>query len=132
MDKTEQLKMETAEETLARKLAALRSFLKFCAREGLVRENAARLVATPKLPRRVPSILSAEEMNEFLDGLAKIFFLRIAAALVAEGADVNAGEESVGVDVVGIDFEHSAGLVDGFAQLLGLGPNLGQAFHDDR
>ena len=56
--------------SMARKLAALRSFLKFCAREGLVRENAARLVATPKLPKRMPSILSAEEMNLFLDGLA--------------------------------------------------------------
>jgi integrase/recombinase XerC len=29
-------------------------------------------VATPKLPKRVPSILSAEEMNEFLDGLAQV------------------------------------------------------------
>ncbi|PYU28080.1 MAG: tyrosine recombinase XerC [Acidobacteria bacterium] len=58
--------------SMARKLAALRSFLKFCAREGMVRENAARLVATPKLPKRVPSILSAEEMNEFLDGLATV------------------------------------------------------------
>ena len=58
--------------SMARKLAALRSFLKFCAREGMVRENAARLVATPRLPKRVPSILSAEEMNEFLDGLAAV------------------------------------------------------------
>src|ERR1700745_815653 len=58
--------------SMARKLAALRAFLKFGAREGMVRENAARLVATPKLPKRVPSILSAEEMNEFLDGLAKV------------------------------------------------------------
>jgi integrase/recombinase XerC len=58
--------------SMARKLAALRSFLTFCAREGLVRENAARLVATPKLPKRVPSILSAEEMKEFLDGLATV------------------------------------------------------------
>jgi integrase/recombinase XerC len=58
--------------SMARKLAAVRSFLKFCAREGMVRENAARLVATPKLPKRVPSVLSAEEMNEFLDGLAKV------------------------------------------------------------
>jgi integrase/recombinase XerC len=58
--------------SMARKLAALRSFLKYCAREGLVRENAARLVATPKLPKRVPSILSAEEMNDFLNGLATV------------------------------------------------------------
>ena len=58
--------------SMARKLAALRSFLKFCAREGMVRENAARLVATPKLPKRVPSILSVGEMNAFLDGLATV------------------------------------------------------------
>jgi integrase/recombinase XerC len=58
--------------SMARKLAALRSFLRFCAREGMVRENAARLVTTPKLPKRVPSILSAEEMNEFLDGLHSV------------------------------------------------------------
>jgi integrase/recombinase XerC len=56
--------------SMARKLAALRSFLNFCAREGLVRDNPARLVATPKLPKHMPSILSAEEMNQFLDVLA--------------------------------------------------------------
>src|SRR5262245_36818300 len=53
--------------SLARKLAALRSLFKFCAREGLVRDNPARLVATPKLPTRVPNVMSAEEMNTFLD-----------------------------------------------------------------
>jgi len=63
---------ELQKSSMARKLAALRSFLKFCAREGLVRENAARLVATPKLPKRIPSILSAEEMNDFLDRLATV------------------------------------------------------------
>jgi integrase/recombinase XerC len=56
--------------SMARKLASLRSFFKFCAREGLVRDNPARLVATPKLPTRVPAVLSAEEMNAFLDTLA--------------------------------------------------------------
>jgi integrase/recombinase XerC len=33
-------------------------------------ENPARLVATPKLPKRVPAVLSAEEMNGFLNQLA--------------------------------------------------------------
>jgi integrase/recombinase XerC len=56
--------------SIARKLAALRSMFKFCAREGLVRDNPARLVATPKLPIRVPAVLSAEEMNTFLDRMA--------------------------------------------------------------
>jgi integrase/recombinase XerC len=58
--------------SIARKLAALRSFFKYCVREGLLKENPARLVPTPKLPKRVPSVLSAEEMVGFLDELAKL------------------------------------------------------------
>lgn len=58
--------------TIARRLAAIRSFFKFCVREGMLRDNPARLVATPKLPKRVPSVLSAEEMNTFLDQLARM------------------------------------------------------------
>ncbi len=56
--------------SIARKLAALRSFFKYCVREGLLKENPARLVPTPKLPKRIPAVLSAEEMSGFLDQLA--------------------------------------------------------------
>ena len=56
--------------SIARKLASLRSFFKYCVREGTVKENPARLVPTPKLPKRIPSVLSAEEMNGFLNQLA--------------------------------------------------------------
>src|SRR5690348_14378628 len=58
--------------SIARKLAALRSFFKYCVREGMVKDNPARLVPTPKLPKRIPSVLSAEEMNGFLNELAGI------------------------------------------------------------
>jgi integrase/recombinase XerC len=58
--------------SIVRKLAALRSFFKFCAREGLILDNPARLVARPRVPQRLPSILSAEEMNAFLDQLATL------------------------------------------------------------
>jgi integrase/recombinase XerC len=53
--------------TVARKLTSLRAFFKFCHREGLVRKNPAKLVATPKLPKRVPQVLPAEDMGHFLD-----------------------------------------------------------------
>src|SRR5882762_1955596 len=56
--------------SIARKLAALRSFFKYCVREGRLNENPGRLVATPKLPKRVPAVLSAEEMNGFLNQLS--------------------------------------------------------------
>jgi len=62
--------------SVARKLAALRSFFKFCVREGVLRQNPARLVATPKLPKRVPSVLSAEEINTFLDSMAREEFVQ--------------------------------------------------------
>jgi len=55
--------------SVARKLAALRTFFKFCVREGVVKQNPARLVSTPKLPKRVPHVLTAEEMNGFLDNI---------------------------------------------------------------
>ena len=38
-------------------------------RQGRLKENPARLVPTPKLPKRIPSVLSAEEMNGFLNQL---------------------------------------------------------------
>jgi integrase/recombinase XerC len=55
--------------SIARKLAAIRSLFKFAVREGMVPRNPARLVATPKLPKRIPSVLSAEDLNAFLDGV---------------------------------------------------------------
>jgi len=55
--------------SIARKLAAIRSFFKFAVREGLVVRNPARMVATPKLPKRIPSVMSAEDLSTFLDGV---------------------------------------------------------------
>lgn len=61
------LKLEKT--SIARKLAAIRSFFKYTVREGMVVRNPARMVATPKLPKRIPSVLSAEELNAFLDSV---------------------------------------------------------------
>jgi integrase/recombinase XerC len=58
--------------SVARKLAAIRSFFRYCVRMGLTKENPGRLVATPKLPKRLPSVLSAEELNNFLDQFEQI------------------------------------------------------------
>src|SRR5216684_3128391 len=61
-----------AKSSIARKLAALRSFFKYCVGEGRLKESPARLVPTPKLPKRIPSVLSAEEMNGFLNQLGGV------------------------------------------------------------
>jgi integrase/recombinase XerC len=56
--------------SIGRKLAAIRSFFNYCVRQDLLKQNPARLVPTPKLPKRVPTVLSAEEMNLFLNEIA--------------------------------------------------------------
>jgi integrase/recombinase XerC len=55
--------------SIARRLSSLRTFFKFCVREKYAKQNPARLVSTPKLPKRLPRILTAEEMSGFLDNL---------------------------------------------------------------
>jgi integrase/recombinase XerC len=53
--------------SVARALAAVRSLYKWLAREGLVKQNPAALVATPKLPKKLPRVPTMEEINNLLD-----------------------------------------------------------------
>jgi len=53
--------------SVARALAALRSMYKWLAREGMVRQNPAKLVATPKLPKKLPRVPTMEEINGVLN-----------------------------------------------------------------
>jgi integrase/recombinase XerC len=53
--------------SVGRALAALRSMYKWLAREGMVQQNPAKLVATPKAPRKLPRVPTLEEMNTLLD-----------------------------------------------------------------
>jgi integrase/recombinase XerC len=54
--------------SVARSLAAVRSLYRWLAREGMVEQNPAKLVATPKLPKKLPRVPTIEEMNSVLDG----------------------------------------------------------------
>jgi integrase/recombinase XerC len=54
--------------SVARSLAAVRSFYRWLAREGVVEQNPAKLVATPKLAKKLPRVPTIEEMNFVLDG----------------------------------------------------------------
>jgi integrase/recombinase XerC len=53
--------------SVARSLAALRSLYKHLAQEGEVEQNPAALVATPKLPKKLPRVPTIEEVNTVLD-----------------------------------------------------------------
>jgi site-specific recombinase XerD len=54
---------------VARKLAAIRAFYGALLRSGTVTSNPADLVATPKQDRKLPRVLSREEMQTLLDGI---------------------------------------------------------------
>jgi len=56
--------------TIRRKLAAVRSLFRFLVREGLVPANYARLVRTPKAPKTLPRVMTAEQANNLLDAIA--------------------------------------------------------------
>jgi integrase/recombinase XerC len=53
----------------ARALAAIRSWFKWLARTGHLEQNAASLVATPKLPRHLPRVPSIEQMNRVVESV---------------------------------------------------------------
>ncbi|MEX0620015.1 MAG: tyrosine-type recombinase/integrase, partial [Solirubrobacterales bacterium] len=53
--------------TVARKLAAIRSFYGFLLRTGRVTQNPADLVSAPKAAARLPRVLTSAQMAEILD-----------------------------------------------------------------
>ncbi|MGO9126740.1 MAG: tyrosine recombinase XerC [Terriglobales bacterium] len=54
--------------SVARSLAAVRSLYRWLAQEGVVEQNPAALVSTPRLPKKLPRVPTIEEMNTVLDG----------------------------------------------------------------
>ncbi len=54
--------------SVARALAAVRSLYRWLAQEGVVEQNPAKLVSTPRLPKKLPRVPTIEEMNFVLDG----------------------------------------------------------------
>jgi integrase/recombinase XerC len=55
--------------TIRRKLAAVRGLFKFLLREGLIPVNVAKLVRTPKAPKKLPEVMTAEQVNGLIDGV---------------------------------------------------------------
>jgi site-specific recombinase XerD len=58
-----------ARSSVARKLSTVRSFLSFCERERLIETNPGTGVDSPRLPRRLPQVLSQEQMNDLLGAI---------------------------------------------------------------
>lgn len=62
---------EKKKTSIGRKLAAVRAFFKFLAKEGLLAANPAATISSPKLDKILPRIMTEEEMNNFLNRVAE-------------------------------------------------------------
>jgi integrase/recombinase XerC len=95
--------------SVARKLAAVRSWFRFLVRRGVVRGNPARQVRTPRLPRRLVSFLPIDEAVLLVEGRALVGTERerdraIVELLYASGLRVS---ELAGLDVDDVDREQA-------------------------
>lgn len=55
-----------AQATVARRLACLRSFFRYCNREGICDKNPARPLRTPRAGRKLPHFLTTDEVGKLL------------------------------------------------------------------
>ena len=88
--------------SLARKLSAVRAFFKYLDREGVVRGNPARLIATPKQDKRLPSVLTVDDAQRLMDapqGDAVVDLRDRAVLETLYSTGIRAGE------LVGINFD---------------------------
>jgi len=110
---------EKKKTSIARKLAAVRAFYKFLAKDHVLAENPAATVSTPKLDKTLPRIMTEEEMNSFLDRVAEAARngdprmrrdRAILELLYASGLRVS---ELVGLDLRSVNFGDGMLLVRG-------------------
>jgi integrase/recombinase XerC len=101
----------------ARKLATLRSFMKYLARNGVIPNNPAKNVASPKQEKHLPDHLSTDVVVELIETPGKGINLGLRDRAILElfyatGIRVS---ELVGLDMENLDLE------GGFIRVLGKG-----------
>jgi integrase/recombinase XerC len=101
--------------SVARKLASLRTFFQFLVREGKLESNPAKLVATPKIERKLPNHLSMEDAFRFIETPDTTTDLgrrdrAILEFLYATGIRVG---ELVGIDIADVDMREKMVRVTG-------------------
>jgi integrase/recombinase XerC len=105
--------------SVGRKLAAIRAFFKFLARELNLEKNPALTVSTPKLDKILPRIMTEEEMNSFLDQVGRAagsgdpMLVRDRAMLELLYASGLRVSELVGLDLRSVSFGEGMVLVRG-------------------
>lgn len=53
--------------SIQRRLSAIRSFMNYLLREGMIKNNPAEGVKTPKAPKKLPGVLDIKQISQLLD-----------------------------------------------------------------
>jgi integrase/recombinase XerC/integrase/recombinase XerD len=101
--------------TVARKLAAIRSFYRVMREHGLVSQNPADLLPAPKRPQKLPRALKPSEVATLLDRIPAATPLELRDRAIFEVAYACGlrAEELVKLDVGSIDFDAETIRVEG-------------------
>lgn len=100
---------KNAKSTVARKLSAIRSFFRYLMKRGLIEDNPAEMISTPKQDKPIPSYLAIDEMFRLLDSIQAdtLIGLRnraIFETLYSSGSRVS---ELAGMNLSDVDFSRS-------------------------
>lgn len=98
-----------ARSTVSRRLATLRSFFSYLHREGVLEANPAKLVSSPKVPKRLPRFLSIDEAFDLLSkaGAGEGCSTRDRALLELAYSSGLRVSEMAGLDVQGMDLDEA-------------------------
>ena len=80
----QQIKNGLNKTTAGRRLAAVRSFLKYLHREGYIKANPAKLVSTPKAQKLLPKFLTVDETFSLIEQPRGIGFMRARDRAILE------------------------------------------------
>ncbi len=103
--------------TIARKLAAIRSFFKFLYREGYIKSNPALSVFTPKLDKKLPQFLDESSVAKLIESpdTKDVLGLRDRAMLEVLYSSGIRVSELVGLNIENVDF------ISGVLKVMGKG-----------
>ena len=101
--------------TIARKLSAIRSFFKYLVKNGVISDNPAELVLTPKQDKTLPVYLSVDEIFRLLDSIQTDTLLGLRNRAIFEtlySSGIRVSELSE-MDVKDVDFSAAVVQVSG-------------------
>ena len=55
--------------TIRRKLSAVRAFFDYCLRQGAIRINRAKLLTTPRMPKKLPAVPTEAQANDLINDI---------------------------------------------------------------